>query len=51
MVGSNLTYTQEWCRLQNLCGKLGFKRFCSARLQAGIADSSTCPPEGGRYMN
>jgi len=26
-------------------------RFCSARLQAGISESSRCPPEGGRYMN
>ena len=24
---------------------------CSARLQAGIADADTCPPEGGRYTN
>jgi hypothetical protein len=26
-------------------------RFCSARLQAGILESSRCPPEGGRYKN
>jgi uncharacterized membrane protein len=25
------------------------KSVCSARLQAGAADSSKCPPEGGRY--
>jgi uncharacterized membrane protein len=25
------------------------KSVCSARLQAGIEDSSKCPPEGGRY--
>jgi hypothetical protein len=25
-------------------------RFCSARLQAGIANSQECPPEGGRYI-
>lgn len=24
---------------------------CSARLQAGTADSSKCPPEGGRYIS
>src|SRR5579864_115959 len=24
---------------------------CSARLQAGTLESSTCPPEGGRYTN
>src|SRR5882672_2321872 len=23
---------------------------CSARLQAGTLESSTCPPEGGRYI-
>jgi hypothetical protein len=38
-----------WRRLQSLCGNLDIKRFCSARLQAGTADSSTCPPEGRRY--
>src|ERR1035437_5734734 len=26
------------------------KKLCSARLQAGTLDASTCPPEGGRYM-
>ncbi len=26
-------------------------RSCSARLQAGTLESSTCPPEGGRYIN
>ena len=25
------------------------KKMCSARLQAGTLDASTCPPEGGRY--
>jgi 23S rRNA (cytidine1920-2'-O)/16S rRNA (cytidine1409-2'-O)-methyltransferase len=28
-----------------------FEAFCSARLQAGRLDSSTCPPEGGRYKS
>ncbi len=28
--------------------RLGFG-FCSARLQAGIVDSKTCPSESGRY--
>ncbi len=26
-------------------------RSCSARLQAGTLESSTCPPESGRYTN
>src|SRR5579863_7040568 len=30
---------------------LNFGRSCSARLQAGTVDSSTCPPEGGRYIS
>ncbi len=27
------------------------KRFCSVGLQADTVDSSTCPPEGGRYID
>src|ERR1039457_2421266 len=30
--------------LQSLCGTLDFRRFCSARLQAGTVDSSTWSP-------
>ena len=26
-------------------------RSCSAHLEAGTLESSTCPPEGGRYIN
>ena len=35
----------------SLCENSKLPRFCSARLQAGTLESSTCPPEGGRYMN
>ena len=37
--------------LKSLCENSKFARFCSARLQAGTLESSTCPPEGGRYKN
>jgi len=36
--------------LYSLCGNADLKRFCSVGLQADIVDSSTCPPEGGRYI-
>src|SRR5216684_2310084 len=38
-------------RLQSLCCNLRAKRFCSVGLQADTVDSSTCPPEGGRYID
>jgi hypothetical protein len=37
--------------LQSVCENSGSADFCSARLQAGILNSSRCPPEGGRYIN
>jgi len=36
--------------VERLIAKRGeLKKLCSARLQAGTLDASTCPPEGGRY--
>src|SRR5712671_6530074 len=37
--------------LQTLCDNLCAKRFCSVGLQGDTVDSSTCPPEGGRYID
>jgi hypothetical protein len=37
--------------LESLSENLIVAHFCSARLQAGILESSRCPPEGGRYIN
>ena len=38
--------------VERLIAKRGeLKKLCSARLQAGTLDSSTCPPEGGRYTD
>src|SRR6266851_8930081 len=37
--------------LQSLCDNLCAKRFCSVGLQADTVDASTCPPEGGRYID
>jgi hypothetical protein len=39
--GTNHGYIKEH-RMKILCGNLDFRRYCSARLQAGTADSSTC---------
>jgi hypothetical protein len=36
--------------MQEAHKKLNIKNSCSARLQAGTFDSSTCSPEGVRYM-
>src|SRR6266704_1514674 len=36
--------------LKSLCENPCAKRFCSVGLQADTLDSSTCPPEGGRYI-
>ena len=33
----------------SLCGNWDLRGFCSAALQSGLLDSTTCPPEGGRY--
>src|SRR6266700_3738461 len=41
----------EFQGLKSLCENSNSPCFCSARLQAGTLESSTCPPEGGRYMN
>ncbi len=35
----------------SLCDNLCAKHFCSVGLQADTVDSSTCPPEGGRYID
>ena len=35
---------------QSMRGNTCVKSFCSVGLQADTVDSSTCPPEGGRYM-
>src|SRR5258708_38411331 len=37
--------------LKSLCDNLCAKRFCSVGLQADTVDSSTCPPDGGRYID
>ena len=37
--------------LKSPCKKSRSARFCCASLQAGIVDSSRCPPEGERYMD
>ena len=37
--------------LQSLWENLCAKRSCSVGLQADTVDSSTCPPEGGRYTD
>jgi DNA polymerase-2 len=37
--------------LKKLYTRLNSRGLCSARLQAGILDASTCPPEGGRYTD
>ena len=37
--------------LKSLCENLCAKRICSVGLQADTVDSSTCPPEGGRYID
>src|SRR5713101_3550881 len=36
--------------LKSLCENPCAKRFCSVGLQADTLDSSSCPPEGGRYI-
>jgi len=37
--------------LKSLCDILCAKRFCSVGLQPDTVDASTCPPEGGRYID
>ena len=37
--------------LKSPCDNLCAKRFCSVGLQADTVDSSTCPPERGRYID
>jgi DNA polymerase-2 len=38
--------------VERLIAKRGeLKKLCSATLQGGILDASTCPPEGGRYTD
>jgi DNA polymerase-2 len=37
--------------VERLIAKRSELKKCSARLQAGTLAASTCPPEGGRYMN
>ncbi len=36
--------------VERLIAKRSELKKCSARLQAGTLDASTCPPEGGRYI-
>src|SRR5882762_1911515 len=38
----------EGCR--SVCDNRCAKRFCSVGLEADMVDSSSCPPEGGRYI-
>src|SRR2546430_8406925 len=44
--------TQVGCvtRGAGVCDNRCAKRFCSVGLEADMVDSSSCPPEGGRYI-